>query len=129
MHKWATGPRLQIIVVEEEEGIWEGLVWSLVDAGFDVACANNVVQALGLRASGEFDIVVLDLPRDHALAPQLREAQRRPSPAGTLLLVILGKPLNFDATALPSESVRLFQGDPPTFAKLIPEVIAAVAGR
>jgi two-component system NtrC family response regulator len=50
-----------ILIVDDEKNTRDGLKWSLEDAGYACAVAENGQQALALLADRDFDLVITDL--------------------------------------------------------------------
>ncbi len=91
-------PRRRLLVVEDDEAILEGLVYSLQRAGYEVETARDGARALELASAGAHDLVVLDvrLPRVDGF-----EVCRRLRAAGNLAPILM-----LTARAQPADRVQ-----------------------
>src|SRR5260370_22011086 len=80
-----SGPHL--LVVDDEAGIRESLSSILEDEGYHVEAVGSAEEALERSASGDFEVVLLDvwLPALHALAA-LSRLQASPRPPAAIMI-------------------------------------------
>ena len=69
-----------ILVVDDEDRVREGLVWSLCMTGYQVESAASGFQALALLAKGGFDLLLLDIAMPGMDGVEVMEQARRLQP-------------------------------------------------
>jgi CheY-like chemotaxis protein len=81
--------RKRVLVVDDCDEVRESLTWSLVEHGFEAACANSGGTAIEMLSRGGFDAAVIDLRLPDMTGTELL-AMARSRGAGMPALLISG---------------------------------------
>src|SRR4051794_10752489 len=73
----------RVLIIDDDGGLREALVWSLQDAGYQVKVADGVASIASVLREERFDGVLLHLPLNEGDEPSLIEEVRAMSADGS----------------------------------------------
>jgi DNA-binding response OmpR family regulator len=111
--------KAKILVVEDEVGLAETLQLNLQGAGFDVAVANDGVEALRLFDQEAPDIATVDLMIPGVSGFRLVELLKRAEPPGPIPVIVVSALNPQEAEEAARSGVDDFITKPINFGELI----------